>query len=89
MKMAILLALAVYPFTLILAVDIKDYYISINDTLFQLHVFWLSDTECCITLTFSESVYLSLKPRLLNVTKHAARNVKCSLAITFKKWIFF
>ena len=65
--MAKLLLLEVYPFTLKLAVDIKDYYIPINDTLFELHVFWLSDTEYGIKLTFSQSVYLWLMT-LLNMS---------------------
>ena len=33
-----------------------DYHIPINDTPFELHVFWPSDTEHYIKLTFSESV---------------------------------
>lgn len=37
------------------------YYIPINYTPLELHVFWASDTECCIKLRFSEYVSLSLK----------------------------
>ena len=41
------------------------YYIPINDMPFQLNVFWPSDTEHCHKLTFSESVSLSRKTRLM------------------------
>ena len=45
------------------------YYISINDTYFELSVFWLSDTESQINkLRFSDSVSLSFKTRLTPVT---------------------
>ena len=41
------------------------YYIPINDTSFELSVFWLSDTESRINeLRFSDSVSLSFKTRL-------------------------
>ena len=43
------------------------YYIPINDTPFQLHVFWPFDTEKRIKLIFSESVLLSLKMRLMTL----------------------
>ena len=41
------------------------YYISIYETSFELHIFWPSDTESRIKLTFSESALLSLKMRLM------------------------
>ena len=45
------------------------YYIPINDTSFELSVFWLSDTESRINeLRFSDSVSLSFKTRLTSVT---------------------
>ena len=45
------------------------YYIPINDTSFELSVFWLSDTESQINeLMFSDSVSLSFKMRLTSVT---------------------
>ena len=45
------------------------YYIPINDTTFELSVFWLSDTGSRINeLRFSESVSLSFKTRLTSVT---------------------
>ena len=41
----------------------------INDTSFELSVFWLSDTDSQINeLRFSDSVSLSLKARLTSVT---------------------
>ena len=41
------------------------YYKPINDTMFELSVFWPSDTDSRINeLRFSESVSLSLKTRL-------------------------
>ena len=44
-------------------------YIPINDTSFELSVFWLSDTESRINdLKFSDSVLLSFKTRLTSVT---------------------
>ena len=43
------------------------YYIPINDTPIELHVFWPSDTERRIKLTFSESVSVSLKTRLMKL----------------------
>ena len=42
-------------------------YKPINDTPFELHVFWSPDTERRIKLTFSEFVSLSLKTRLMTV----------------------
>ena len=42
-------------------------YKPINDTPFELHVFWTPDTERRIKLTFSEFVSLSLKTRLMTV----------------------
>ena len=46
-----------------------SYYIPINDTSFELSVFWLSDTESRINeLRFSDSVSLSFKTRLTSVT---------------------
>ena len=45
--------------------DIKPYYIPINDTTFTLSVFWPSDAESRINeLRFSDSVSLSFKTRL-------------------------
>ena len=45
------------------------YYIPINDTSFELSVFWLSDTENRINeLRFSDSVSLSFKTRLASVS---------------------
>ena len=45
------------------------YYIHINDTTFELSVFWPSDTESWINeLRFSESVSLSFKTRLTTIT---------------------
>ena len=45
------------------------YYILINDTTFELSVFWPSDTESRINeLRFSDSVSLSFKTRLKSVT---------------------
>ena len=41
------------------------YYIPINDT--PLTVFWTSDAESHIKLTFSESVSLSLKTKLMTL----------------------
>ena len=53
--------------------DNKHYYIPINDTSFELSVFWLSDTESRISkLRFSDSVSLSFKTRLTSVTCFAA-----------------
>ena len=47
----------------------KLYFIAINDTSFELSVFWLSDTESRINeLRFSDSVSLSFKMRLKSVT---------------------
>ena len=43
------------------------YYIPINDTPFELHVFWASDIEGRIKLRFSESVSLSLKMMLMTL----------------------
>ena len=49
--------------------DIELYYIPINDTSFELSVFWSSDTESRINeLRFSESISLSFKTRLALVT---------------------
>ena len=45
------------------------YYIPINDTSFELSVFWPSDTENWINkLRFSDSISLSFKTRLTSVT---------------------
>ena len=45
------------------------YYIPINDTYFELSVFWLSDTEKQINkLRFSDSISLSFKTRLKSVS---------------------
>ena len=42
------------------------YYIPINDTSFELSVFWPSDTESWINeLRFSDSISLSFKTRLM------------------------
>ena len=41
------------------------HYIPSNVTPFELNVFWPSDTENCIKLTFTESVSLALKMRLM------------------------
>ena len=69
------------------------YYISINDTFFELHLFWLSDTECCIKLTFSESVSLSLKTRLMVFVMMTLLNMPQETSnvgiITFKNWMSF
>ena len=43
------------------------YYIPISDTPSELHVFWPTDTECLIKLTFSEFVSLSLIIRLMTL----------------------
>ena len=44
---------------------IKSYYIHINDTSFELPVFWQSDTESQINeLRFSDSISLSFKTML-------------------------
>ena len=52
-----------------MAQDSMHYYIPINDTSFELSVFWLSDTESRINaLRFSDSVSLSFKTRLTLVT---------------------
>ena len=49
--------------------DLGHYYIPINDTMFEMSVFWPSDTESLINeLRFSESVSLSFKTRLMLVT---------------------
>ena len=49
--------------------DLILYYIPINDTTFELSVFWPSDTESRINeLRFSESVSLAFKTRLTSVT---------------------
>ena len=46
------------------------YYILINDTSFELSVFWLSDTESRINeLSFSHSVSLSFKTRPTSVSR--------------------
>ena len=45
----------------------KFYYIPISDTPFELHAFWPFDRESRIKLTFSESVSLSLKTRLMTL----------------------
>ena len=45
------------------------YYIPINDTSFELSVFWPSDTESRINeLRFSDSISLSFKTRLTSGT---------------------
>ena len=45
------------------------YYIPINDTSFELSVFWPSDTESGINkISFSDSISLSYKTRLTSVT---------------------
>ena len=45
------------------------YYIPINDTPFELSVFWPFDTESRINeLRFSDSISLSFKTRLTSVT---------------------
>ena len=45
------------------------YYIPINDTSFELSVFWPSGTEIRINeLRFSDSISLSFKTRLTSVT---------------------
>ena len=50
-------------------IDPEFYYIPINDTAFELSVFWPSDTESQINeLRFSDSVSLSFKTRLTSVT---------------------
>ena len=52
-----------------LSFGITVYYIPINDTSFELSVFWPSDTESRINeLRFSESISLSFKTRLKSVT---------------------
>ena len=49
--------------------DKQHNYIPINDTTFELSVFWPSDTESHINeLRFSESISLSFKTRLTLVT---------------------
>ena len=64
-KMSHLLALSYLSETDI----ILFYYIPLNDTTFELSVFWPSDTESRINeLGFSESVSLSFKTRLTSVT---------------------
>ena len=52
------------------------------DTLFEMHAFWPSDTECHIKLTFSCIRITILKTRADDVTdgdvaKPATRNVNC------------
>ena len=47
----------------------KIYNIAINDTIFELSVFWPSDTESRINeLRFSDSISLSFKISLMLVT---------------------
>ena len=49
--------------------DIFIYYIPINDTSFELSVFWPSDTESRINeLRFSDSMSLSFETKLTSVT---------------------
>ena len=49
--------------------DLGPYYIPINDTSFELSVFWPSDTENRINeLRFSDSISVSFKTRLTLVT---------------------
>ena len=49
--------------------NIYIYYIPVNDTMFNLSVFWPSDTERRINeLRFSDSILLSFKTRLTSVT---------------------
>ena len=49
--------------------NIDIYYIPINDTTFELSVFWPSDTESHTNkLRFSDSISLSFKMRLMSVT---------------------
>ena len=49
--------------------DFCFYYIPINDTSFELSVFWPSNTESQINeLRFSDSESLSFKSRLMSVT---------------------
>ena len=60
-----------------------------NATPFELHVFWPSDTEHRIKLTFSESVSLSLKMRLMTLTNMLQENFKHFRVIMFKKGISF
>ena len=62
-------------------------YIPINDTPFELQVFWPSDIELLIKVTFSKSVSLSLKTRPMMLLRHAARNVKC-LNLKYRLKIF-
>ena len=48
---------------------IQIYYIPINDTSFELSIFWPSDTESQINeLRFSDSISLSFNTRLTSVT---------------------
>ena len=67
-----LTALLIWCVIVILVFQIKSdtelYYIPINDTVFELSVFWPSDTESCINeLRFSDSISLSFKTRLTSV----------------------
>ena len=47
--------------------SVPIYHIPINDIPFELDVFWTSDTECHIKLTFSKSVALPFKTRLMTL----------------------
>ena len=53
------------------------------DTPFELHVFWSSDTVSRIKPTFSESVSLSFKTRLMTLL-NVPQEIKCYHTMTIK-----
>ena len=63
------------------------YYLPINNSSFELSVFWLSDTECMINeLRFSDSVSLSFKTRLTSVSCFAATLRKVNFQAWNQRW---
>ena len=68
------------------------YYTLINDTVFELHVFWSFDTKRRTELAFSESVSQSLKTKLMTLQMMALLNTPQETSnvpnvITFKNEI--
>ena len=64
-------------------------YKPFNDTPFELHVFWPSDTEGHIKLTFSESASPSLKLTLMTLLNILQEMSNVPQKLRFKKGISF
>ena len=69
-------------------VSSEFYYIPINNTPVEMHVFWPYDTERRIKLTFSEFVTLSLKTKLMTLLNNPQETSRSCL-ITLKNEISF